>query len=143
MKIDRLLVDANWGKSTETVYKWARETPHAAVVTPSHGKYVGAASLPLSEHKKKPGDRIGPNWRMPGERGNRPTRHVLYDTNAYKTFLHTRFAVPMGGVGGLTLFGSPDDHRLLIAHLLSEVGIPTEGRGPQGWSSGRSSRAGR
>jgi hypothetical protein len=48
MKIDRLLVDANWGKSTETVYKWARETPHAAVVTPSHGKYVGAASLPFS-----------------------------------------------------------------------------------------------
>lgn len=129
MKIGRLLVDANWGKSTETVYKWARETPHAAIVTPSHGKYIGAASLPLSEHRKKPGDRFGPLWRMPGDRGNRPTRHVLYDTNGTKTFLHTRFAVPMGGVGGLTLFGTPHDHRMLIAQILSEIGIPTEGRG--------------
>ncbi len=30
-RIGQLLVDANYGKSTETVKRWCRETAHAAV----------------------------------------------------------------------------------------------------------------
>lgn len=129
LKIERCLIDANWGDSTETVYKACRESPHAAVLTPSHGKYIGAASQPFAEYRRKPGDRVGLNWRMPGNKGVRPTRYVLYDTNFYKSFLHTRFAVPKGGKGGLTIFGDPDEHRLLADGLTAEIGIRTEGRG--------------
>jgi hypothetical protein len=129
LSVDRCLTDANWGDSRDTVYKWARETPHAAIVTPSHGKYVGAASNPFGEYRAKPGDRVGTNWRMPASKGRGTTRYALYDTNFWKSFLHTRLAVPVGGTGGLTLFGDAEDHRLMADHLTAEVGIRTEGRG--------------
>ena len=59
MKIERCLIDANWGNSTDVVYQFCRQTPHAAVVMPSHGRYVGAASVPFSDYKPKRGDRVG------------------------------------------------------------------------------------
>jgi phage terminase large subunit GpA-like protein len=49
MKVDRCLIDANWGQSTDVVYQFCRQSKHAALVLPSHGKYVGASSIPFSE----------------------------------------------------------------------------------------------
>lgn len=129
--IERCAVDANWGESTDCIYKFVRESPHATALIPSHGKGIGASSLPFGEYRHKPGDRIGPNWRIPGAKGNRAVRHVLYDSNAWKSFVHTRLAVPIGGRGSLTIFGSPHDHALLADHLTAEAGIRTEGRGRQ------------
>lgn len=69
LKIDRCLVDANWGQSTDVVYQFCRQSPHAAVLIPSHGRFVGASSVPFSEYKRKQGDRIGHNWRIPNVAG--------------------------------------------------------------------------
>jgi phage terminase large subunit GpA-like protein len=44
MRIDRCLVDANWGTSTDVVYQFCRQSRHAAVLMPSHGRFVGAGS---------------------------------------------------------------------------------------------------
>ena len=41
------------------------------------------------------------NWRMPNVHGKRAVRHVVYDTNFWKTFIHARLAVPMGDRGCL------------------------------------------
>jgi hypothetical protein len=49
MRIDRCLIDANWGQSSDLVYQFCRQSPHASVVMPSHGRYVGASSIPFSE----------------------------------------------------------------------------------------------
>ena len=59
LRIERCLVDANWGESTDVVYQFCRQSAHAAVLLPSHGKYVGASSVPFSEYKRKAGDRVG------------------------------------------------------------------------------------
>jgi hypothetical protein len=37
--------------------------------------------------------------------GKRAIRHVNFDTNYWKSFVHTRLGVPMGEVGCLSLFG--------------------------------------
>ena len=130
VRIDRCLIDANWGSSTDVVYQFCRQSSHAGVLMPSHGRYVGASSIPFSEYKRKRGDRVGLNWRIPVVTGKRAVRHIVFDTNYWKSFAHARLAVPMGDPGCLSLFGNkPDPHRLLSEHLTSEYRVKTEGRG--------------
>lgn len=130
MKVERCLIDANWGQSTDVVYQFCRQSTHAAVLMPSHGRFVGASSRPLSEYSKKPGDRAGLNWRVPSIVGRRSVRHVIYDTNFWKSFVHARLAVSMGDKGCISLFGKkPSAHRLFSEHLCAEYRVQTEGRG--------------
>ena len=57
-------------------------------------------------------------------------RHVLYDTNFWKTFVHARLAVPLGDAGCLALFGrDPARHRMFADHLTAEFFVRTAGRG--------------
>jgi len=130
-QVSRCLIDANWGQSTDVVYRYATQSPVSAMITPSHGHYFGAASIPMRDYKKKPGDRLGTNWRMPAPAARR-IRHILFDTNWWKSFVYARLAVPMGDPGCLSLFGrSPAEHSLLVGHLTAEYPIRTEGRGRQ------------
>ena len=130
MRIERCLVDANWGQSTDTVYQFCRESEYASVLTPSHGRYIGASSKPMGEYKKAVGDRVGMNWRMPNVRGKRAVRHVVYDTNFWKSFVATRLLTATGDRGAITLWGrSAEDHLLFAEHLTAEYRVKTEGRG--------------
>lgn len=130
MKIERCMIDANWGTCTDVVYQFCRESPHAALLLPSHGRYVGAGGKPFSDYTKKTGDRVGHNWRIPNVQGKRAIRHALFDTNYWKTFVHARLAVPLGDKGCLSLWGRDSGlHRLLAEHLTAEFRTKTEGRG--------------
>ena len=130
LQIERCLIDANWGQSTDVVYQFCRQSIHSALVMPSHGRYVGASSTPFSEYKRKRGERIGHHWRIPNVQGRRQVRHVLIDTNYWKSFVHARLAVAMGDPGCLSLFGRrPADHELLAEHLTAEYRVRTEARG--------------
>ena len=71
LAIERLLIDANWGQSTDVVYQFCRQSSHAAILTPSHGRFVGASSMPFSEYRRKRGDRVGQD-RAVDERQDRP-----------------------------------------------------------------------
>ncbi len=64
VRIDRCLIDANWGQSSDVVYQFCRQSRCANAVMPSHGRYAGASSIPFSEYKRKRGDRVGLNWRI-------------------------------------------------------------------------------
>ena len=100
---------------------------------PSHGRFVGASSLPFSEYRRKRGDRVGFNWRIPNIAGRRVVRHVVFDTNYWKSFVHARLAVAMGDRGCLSLFGdNPTLHRLFAEHITAEYRVKTEGRGRTG-----------
>ena len=130
MKIEKCLIDANWGQSTDVVYQFCRESVHSGVIVPSHGKYIGASSKPMGEYKKTPGDRVGLNWRMPNIRGKRSVRHVIYDTNYWKSFIASRILVSLGDRGSLSLWGrSCEQHMLFAEHLTAEYRVKTEGRG--------------
>ena len=130
MRIGKCLIDANWGNSTDIVYEFCRQSTYAGLLVPSHGRFVGASGIPFSEYKRKPGEQVGHNWRLPSIHGKRAIRHVIYDANYWKSFVYARLAVAMGDPGGLSLFGKrPETHRLFIEHLLSEYRVKTEGRG--------------
>ena len=130
MKIERALIDANWGTSTDLVYQFCRESKFAGIVLPSHGRYVGASSKPMTEYRKQPGDRLGFNWMMPSVAKKRAVRHVIFDSNFWKSFVHARLAVPTGDKGSLTLYGRiPGIHQLLAEHLTAEYRVKTSGRG--------------
>jgi hypothetical protein len=112
------------------VYQFCRQSAHSGVLLPSHGRYVGASSRPFSEYTKRPGERVGLNWRVTHAAGKREVRHVLFDTNYWKSFVHARLGVGPGDPGCLSLFGDrPEDHRLFADHLTAEYRVRTEGRG--------------
>jgi hypothetical protein len=127
MVIERCLIDANWGLSTETVYQFCRSSGFSNRVMPSHGRYVGAAGNPFSEYAKKPGDQIGVNWRIPALGGKRSIRHAVYDTNFWKSFLLARLRSPLGTPGCLTM-NSGRDHGMIADHLTAEVPVRVSAR---------------
>jgi hypothetical protein len=130
IKIERAMIDANWGQSTDIVYQFCRQSSYSGIILPSHGRFVGASSKPMTEYKKKPGDRLGLNWMIPNVAGKRAIRHVIYDTNFWKSFIHARLAVAIGDKGCLSFYGrTPLHHRLIAEHLTAEYRVKTAGRG--------------
>jgi hypothetical protein len=130
MRIARIMVDANWNKSTDIVYQLCRKVEFAGVVIPSHGKGVGASKRPFSEYTDHKGDRSGFHWRMPATRGKRQVRHILIDTNFYKSFVVERLMTAPNDRGSLSIFGkNPSEHRLLADHLMAEFRTEAESCG--------------
>jgi hypothetical protein len=100
------------------------------VILPPHGRYIGASSKPMTEYRKQPGERLGFNWMVPNVTGKRAIRHVIFDSNFWKSFIHVRLAVPIGDHGSLSFFGRyPDLHQLIAEHLTAEYRVKTVGRG--------------
>jgi hypothetical protein len=128
LKIDRCLVDASWGAMTDVVYKTCKDSVYVASVFPSHGKYVGASSRPMNEWSKSGAVRVGLHWRIHfRERG---IRHVVFDTNFWKSFVYSRLMTERGQPGTLFVFGTvASAHRLLFDHLIAEYFVPVESRG--------------
>ena len=127
MHVRRLLIDAAWGLSTETVREFCRQCPHDGVM-PSFGRYIGAGRKPMSEYRRKRGDRLGYHYLIPALKNRAHGRHVLIDSNFWKSFIHTRIAVAKGDPGSLTFFGDkPAAHRMLADHLTAESVVQTEG----------------
>lgn len=124
LEVSLAMIDANWGRSTEVVRQFVREHPYGGRLWPSHGRYYGASRAPLNAGPRKVGERRGPCWKIPRlERGG-TSRHVLWDTNYWKSFLHARLATPRGDRGALGLFGSrAAEHRMLATHLTAEAPI--------------------
>lgn len=125
LRINLGLVDGNWGKSTAIVREFSRHSPYASLVAPCHGRYVGAASRPLTEGGRQ-ADRIGHYWRTSAIEAQ---QHLLYDVNYWKSFSHERLAVPFGDSGCLSIFGEASDHQMLADNLLAEYRVRVEARG--------------
>jgi len=127
MRIDRCLIDTGYQKPTVELY--CRQSEFAAALLPSKGLASTASSTPYDRPRKK-GEEKGDNWRLTGRQGDHNCRLFLYDPNFWKSFLHARLAVPMGGKGTLSLWGKSEiRHRMLAEHWTSEKPISTEGKG--------------
>lgn len=98
-----------------------REAEFSGLAIPSYGRAIGPQQKPLHAYEQRSGDQIGLNW-MITRAVRRASRHVLFDTNWWKSFLFDRFAVSPGAAGSLSLFGTdPMHHHLLAEHLTSEI----------------------
>lgn len=124
---DRILVDANWGASTETVYGAIRHIGKPSI-NPSHGKAIGASGQPLTAGQPRSGELQGLHWKLGKPKGR--VRPVVYDTNFWKSFMASRLKTPQGQAGHLGLWRDDQRrHRLFASHLCAEYAIPTSGRG--------------
>src|SRR5436190_22836410 len=93
------------------------------------GDSWGHRASPSRNTAKSPGEQLGLNWFIPNVTGKRAIRHVLFDTNYWKTFVHARLRVAMGDRGCLSLHGEKaEQHRLLGEHLTAEYRVKTSGR---------------
>lgn len=118
LRIERCHVDA--GFEGDVVKQFCRQSQYAAILTPSHGKGIGAGSNPLTPRKPTEGEEQGLQWYKPA-RTRQAIKYVIFDSNFWKSFLHARLAVPPGAPGCLQLFGdSAALHRMLADHLTSE-----------------------
>ena len=135
-RVGLCLIDGNWPESKNVVYQFCRQSPFAAILMPSRGHYYGAKNKPISDQVKKEGVRRGLEWEIPNPVAGRPTRHLHWDTNFWKSHIAGRLAAPMGSQGCLSLFGSDHRaHRMLCEHLTSEYRVRVEvpGRAVDEW----------
>ncbi len=143
LSIERCVIDANWGQSTDVVYQFCRQSEYTDRLTPGHGKYYGAKGRAFGEQKKKTGERRGLHWFMPSLRDTkRPCRYVVIDTNFWKSFVAERLRIGEGDRGAIQFFGKrnkTDDrlHELFVEHLTAErcVKVTANGRTVDEWLS--------
>jgi len=131
MRISRLLIDANQGQASNTIYDYCKQSKHAGIVMPSRGVGVTASMKPFSDYKRSPGDYVSPhNWRIPSVTGkSNNCRYILSDVNYWKSFTRSRIKTAVGDSGSLTVFGKPENHQMFIEQLCSEYSVTTQGRG--------------
>jgi hypothetical protein len=123
--IEWLGIDANWQLSTQLVYAVAKRYKE---VSAYHGRFVGAASLPMDQWKREPGTKSGHFWRVVKDKNSGP--QVQADINAWKSIVAKRLKVEVGKPGGIELFGeNPRTHELLCDQLSAEYGVKLSGRG--------------
>lgn len=130
LRIQRCMVDANWGQTTELVYKFCRQSAYSALLLPSHGKGITASQKPINEYRRAAGDRFGYNWYLPRAVGKRALRHIIYDTNFFKTFTVNKIALPLGTKGEISIYGnSRTNHDVLFEQFTAEYSIETSSKG--------------
>lgn len=113
-RIDRLLIDANWHRSTDLVYLLCKQSDHQVVLMPSHGR--PPEGRPYSEHEIRPDEQPGNEWKIIRNFRKRQVPYVLIDTNFWKSWVMQRWLTPFGGRGCLSLFGANADAHMLFAH---------------------------
>ena len=123
-KLDAIGIDANWGLSTDTVYKVAydlsRENVHAM-----HGRFYGASSIPINGGRPKMGEQRGYYWKRLIDG---PRTRILFDNNSWKDCVLSRLQTQIGDSGALSVF-SGLDHYLLDEHFHAEQYVEVFARG--------------
>jgi hypothetical protein len=124
LRVQQLFIDANWAQTAGVVRDFARRSTWGPRVLPTHGRFVGASSSNISDKRPDRGERVGANWRTSTIQRQ---RHVLFDTNAWKSFLAERLRLPPADPQAFTLHEG--DHAMFSEHLASEHPIRVEARG--------------
>ena len=125
--IGRILIDANWGQQTSTVYSILKKIRNP-VVTPSHGVYIGAKGKPFGNGYIGNGDKVGVNWRVPAKT-SRGLRFCLFDSNFWKSFFMRRILAPPETLSNIRIFGNVEEHTTFINHLGAEYFTEVEAYG--------------
>ena len=85
---------------------------------------LGPTARPIHDGKKKPGERLGPGWKIGTVSGQ---RGLLFDANHWKSFLAARLNTTVGDPGAITYHQG--EHHQLLDHLTSEQPIAVTARG--------------
>lgn len=121
------LIDSGW--ETDAVHDFLSRSPLRAMIKPSKGKAIDAASKPMNQYRVDPGDVVGDNWRIDAKTAGKG-RFVSFDTSPWKTAIAERILTAPGATSSFYLPGSSlREHPLLTTHLLSEFRAASWGQG--------------
>jgi len=124
LTIDKMLIDAGYQPSRDTIHRWIRDHGLESRVTPSYGVGVTAKKPGFMSAAKKRGESWGTHWRMPQRSPGRAVRHVRFDANYWKGMVRERLLAPEGATGTLRLFAPPrgrtQTHRVFAENLTAE-----------------------
>jgi len=128
LRIERLLVDSGYKPALVGAVK--HKVGGSAMML-SRGMGIGARNRPISQYRRKPGEKYGHHWYTTNVTGTSEFPHVQIDVNYWKSAVHAAFITAPGEPGSLTLFGrKADAHQLLAEHIAaSESWVETFGRG--------------
>jgi hypothetical protein len=129
LKMGRVLIDANYGYSTKTVKRFCQVNKWGPILQATHGRGIKAGDLPIAHWPPKAGERKGHNWLIRQDAEARGLRHLIYDVNYWKSFIHNRLRLKAPARESLSLWGNdPRQHEMFADHLVAEVPVRTEGR---------------
>ena len=123
LRVNQLFIDANWAQTQGVVRDFARRSKYGPRILPTHGRFVGASGQTISDKAPDRGERVGSNWRTSTIQRQ---RHVLYDTNAWKTFVAARCKLPTADPHALTVHAG--NHEMLAEQMSSEVPVRVESK---------------
>jgi len=123
LRVGQMFVDANWAQTQGVVRDFARRSKWGPRILPTHGRFVGASGQTISDKAPDKGERIGANWRTSTIQRQ---KHVLYDTNWWKTFFAARIKLPIGDPQGITVHAG--EHEMLAEQLTSETPTRVESK---------------
>jgi phage terminase large subunit GpA-like protein len=131
LRINLAMIDANW--KTKLVHQFIRDRG-LAILFPAKGVGLTASSNPWEDRPSKPGERPGEHCRIAKTPdATAMGRHIVFDTNHWKTTVQRGLTTAHGDPGAITLFGrdpklrdsGQDLHSLIADHLSAETGIET------------------
>jgi len=127
LRVERLLIDSGYLPAVAN----AVAVKAGPAVLLSKGLGLRAGNKPMASYTRRPGERHGHNWYIPNVSRSSEFRHVAFDANSWKTFIHARLATLAGDRGALSLFGKkPGQHRLFAEHVAdAESYVVTAGQG--------------
>lgn len=126
--VNRCLVDS--GYLGPTIYQYAQRSSFPTLLYPSVGRGRSATMASVSEWKKRDGERAGLFWRLTAGQYGR-TKSVQFDTDFWKSHVHSLLTTPPGGKSGLWLYSlrQGEGHQMLAEHCAAEYATPATVRG--------------
>jgi len=116
-RIRRIGIDAGWGETSKVVQQFCREHDHAAILLPCFGRGITPTQAPIESWAKVDGERRGLKLVIRPTKGG--GRHLLCDTNFWKTFIHNRLGTAIGDPSALCL-PKPPRHQRYANRMLAE-----------------------
>ncbi len=130
LKHSRIAIDANWGFSTKTVKRFCQTSKHAPLLMPTHGRGIRAGDVAMNAYPIKAGERRGENWILKPDAEANGMRHLIYDGNFWKSYIHSHLRIKFPASESISLWGHDHrQHEMIADHFTAETPIKTEGRG--------------
>lgn len=117
LRLNVAAIDANF--ETEAVKGAIQASGLSGRLLPSHGRSFRPPKLSINDLPEKQGDRVGNGWRLRTPKANQQ-RHLLYDTDYWKSHVRDRLLIPIESPGSCSVYG-PHPQEMYADHMLSET----------------------
>lgn len=123
--VDKLVIDARWGDSTEIIRRFCKESAFKSRIHPSLGVYIGANSRKWQKIRLGRRDKKGRHCKLQppnSDKNARGVKELLIDTNFWKSFVASRLMLGINSPQAMVLFDAkPAFHRMFAEHLCAEI----------------------